>query len=89
MTVMRNNKGYSTRYDADLGGNHIDALRQKSQGLGYFIDFKNRICTACNKRKPVKGGTGIGKRFVCADCKPVTSNAEVTGRASAACEGPR
>lgn len=74
-------KGFSTRYDADGGGNHMQRLRDRSPGSDrYFRDFANRICTICMKKKPVKGGAGIGKRFVCSDCKPKTPNANMTRR---------
>lgn len=72
--MKASSKGKGNRYADDLGGNHLDRVRQQATGLGFFKDFKNRICTACGKRKPAKGGTGIGKRFVCVDCKPKTPN---------------
>ena len=68
--MRQRSKGFSTRYDKDLGGNHIEALRKQSAQLGYFKDYTMRQCLGCGNRKPVKGGTGVGgKQWRCADCK--------------------
>jgi hypothetical protein len=42
------------------------------------IDIRFRVCQACRRRKPTKGGSirsangRNGSRFLCADCKPPT-----------------
>jgi hypothetical protein len=99
--MRQRSKGFSTRYDKDLGGNHIEALRKQAPQLGVFLDFAHRWCSCCGKKKPTKGGTKPGKGWACADCKPkgtATPNAPheraaegrpldaVVGRQSAATE---
>jgi len=57
------------RYAQDYGGNHIEAIRNKSSGLGVWLQFNERWCTSCKKKKPTKGGTKPNKFWMCKDCK--------------------
>lgn len=35
------------------------------------IDYHEGVrCAQCKRRKPRKGGTNAGHRFICADCRP-------------------
>lgn len=72
MRVGSGGNGFDTRYDDDLGGNHIQRERDKCKPSKFvFSHVPSRLCAKCKKKKPVKGGSGIGTRFgfVCADCK--------------------
>jgi hypothetical protein len=64
--------GTGNRYANDGTGNHIDRIRKQSLGMPMFKDFTKRLCRSCGKRKPVKGGSGVGKRFKCESCKSIT-----------------
>src|SRR5574340_1034520 len=75
--------GFSTRYDNDLGGNHIERERDRARSSGIFLGYAMRRCLGCGKKKPTKGGKGqAGKHWRCADCVAV-STTKVTRRASA------
>lgn len=64
-------KGFSTRYDNDLGGNHIQMLRDTAPGLGVFLPYSNyrttRFCETCGQLKP-KGTRKAVKGWKCDDC---------------------
>lgn len=66
---MKRDKGIGTRYDNDLGGNHLQRERDKCRASTMVFSYTpTKRCTKCNSRKPVKGGSAkFG--FVCADCK--------------------
>jgi hypothetical protein len=61
--------GFENRYANDYGGNHVQRIKdQNDSKKTYFVSYKTRTCTTCFMKKPVKGGTGIGKKFKCAEC---------------------
>lgn len=65
---MTTSKGNSTRYDNDLSGNHIQRERDKSRGIGVFLNFNKRFCEKCRMYKP-KTNTVARKGWICASCK--------------------
>jgi hypothetical protein len=62
-------RGLENRYDADGGGNHVDAEKRRSaNGGGLFISYQKRFCEHCQQLKP-KPKTRLVKGWKCADCK--------------------
>lgn len=69
-------KGFSTRYDFDLGGNHIQKLKEieNRNYLTLVHDCKTRFCTICKLKKEVKGATNKNHKFVCKQCNDLRSS---------------
>ena len=65
--------GHGIRYDADLGGNHIQRIRDEADrrysGTKYVLNSKSAICWTCNRRKERKGGKYVVGKFMCASCR--------------------
>ena len=61
-------KSFGGRYADDFGGNHIDRIRQQHAG-GMYLDYTHKICAACKTREQTKGGSFVGKRWICEECK--------------------
>jgi len=75
--MKKQSAGTGTRFDNDLGGNHVDRVRHQSRSLGVYLDYSHRWCFGCKQKQKVKGGSGIlGKKWRCANCKGVAVQAE-------------
>ena len=66
--IKQRRKGYGIRFDNDLSGNHIDRVRANGYQFGVFLNFAERQCPQCKRKKPTKGGLGKGKYWHCGDC---------------------
>ena len=64
---MSSSKGTGIRYDNDLGGNHIQRLRDRPATMGVFLRFNQRFCEHCKQSKP-KGKRPAIKGWKCDDC---------------------
>ena len=60
--------GYGTRYDSDLGGNHLQRLRDTSPGVGVCIKYNTRFGESCQRSVP-KDGTKAVKGWKCKECR--------------------
>lgn len=56
---------------ADTGQPDFVRLRHAPRNPGPFIHlrFGEAICKCCGQRKTRKGGSNVGGRFYCIDCK--------------------
>lgn len=63
-------KGYSTRFDKDYSGNHIERLKKKAnfQYSGLYINMTKLNCKCCGLKKERTGGSYKNYKFICKQC---------------------
>ncbi len=67
---MNKSRGFSTRFDNDLSGNHIQRIKDlaNKKYLNVFVNLKIRTCKCCGKKKETKGGKNLSHKFICKQC---------------------